>query len=142
MGERNSVTSGKSSQYKIHFSAAGWKEKKKEDRTDYVFEHHNGSILLSNSFCNEFQDQPLEKLAQKTFKGIKDFRVTDQHYTTFNKREAYRISGTGAVDGVIVNLIVLNSRRNNCYFDFVSISPLGEDATKNFEQFLRSVVFQ
>ena len=120
----------------------GW-EQKKDKRSDYVFSNKDGRILLSNSFCEEFQEQSLNRLAQKTFNNIKDFQEITGRFTSFYDREAYRLEGRGFVDGVKVNLRLLNTRRNNCYFDFLAISPEGtRDEEDAFEKFLKAVVFK
>ncbi len=136
--------SAKGSGYKIQFDSPDWIVKK-DEQSDYVFENKNdGRILLSNSFCKQFQDRPLETLARKTFKTIGSFKAEKGDYTTFHNREAYRLDGHGKVDGVPVELHILNTRRNNCYFDFVSITPekSATDHALEFEKFLSSVVFQ
>lgn len=140
-GEETSK-SAKGYAYTINFQASDW-VLKKDERSDYIFEHKtDGRIFLSNSFCEEFQDQPLDRLAMKTFRTVDRFKPQSKDYTTFNKREAYRVSGSGEVDGVKVNLRLLNTRRNNCYFDFLAIDPTRSDKDVSFEAFLRSVVFK
>lgn len=132
----------KGSRYSIPFSLPYW-DYQKDKRSDYVFQNKDGRILLSNSFCEEFQEQPLARLATKTFKTINDFVPRISEYTTFKNREAYRIEGTGKVDGVTVNLRLLNTRRDNCYFDFLSINPEMTKETDNaFELFLQAVSFK
>ncbi len=136
--------SAKNKMYKVRFNESEWIQKK-DERSDYVWENNSdGRILLSNSFCEEFQDQPLDKLATKTFNTIDELSIKKQDYTTFNNREAYRIEGKGSVDGVPVGLRLLNTRRNNCYFDFVAITPLksAKDDLSDFEKFLDSVEFR
>lgn len=134
--------SAKGSEYKLNFDQNNW-EAKKDDRSDYVFANKDdGRILLSNSFCEEFQEDPLDQLALKTFRTINKFKASKKDYTTFNNREAYRVSGTGEVDGVKVNLNLLNTRRNNCYFDFLSIDPMNANKDDAFEKFLSSVEFK
>jgi hypothetical protein len=131
--------------YTIKFDSPDWSQLKKENRSDYVFENKNdGRIQLSNSFCNEFQDQTLERLALKTFRAIGNFKSKKGDYTTFNNREAYRLEGMGKVDGVEVELHLLNTRRDNCYFDFVAITPIEKvsDRVADFDTFLNSVVFK
>lgn len=129
--------------YKIKYENAEWK-KNVGERSDYVFEHTDGRILLSNSFCEEFQEQSLAALAKKTFKTVTDFKSIKKGFTTFHDREAYRLEGKGKVDGVSVSLRVMNTRRNNCYFDFVSISPEKASSKEeaDFEVFLKSVEFK
>jgi hypothetical protein len=136
--------SAKGNSYKVNFQSENWTQKN-EDRSDYVWVNKlDGRILLSNSFCDEFQDQPLDKLANKTFNTVDKLKIEKRDYTTFKNREAYRLEGEGLVDGVPVGLNLLNTRRNNCYFDFVSITPLtsAKEVNTDFEQFLDSVEFK
>jgi hypothetical protein len=136
--------SAKGKEYKIHFDEKNWAKKDKDERSDYVFENKDGSILLSNSFCGEFQDQPLDYLANKTFKAVGDFKPEKGEWTTLLKREAYRLEGKGKVDGVPVGLQIVNTRRNNCYFDFVAITPqkLTPADRELFNRFLSEVEFK
>lgn len=134
--------SAKATYYTINFSDNNWQESK-DQRSDFVFVHADGRILLSNSFCEEFQEGPLDQLAQKTFKTVTDFKESSGEYTTFHNREAYQLVGSGLVDGVKVGLRLLNTRRNNCYFDFVSINPNKDIKSEaDFQSFLKSVVFK
>lgn len=135
--------SAKNSLYSIDFKKESWIQEK-DKRSDYVFKNvKDGRILLSNSFCDEFQEQPLEQLAIKTFKTVTNFQPDSQDYTTFHNREAYTLKGQGTVDGVQVRLHLLNTRRNNCYFDFVMINPnIGQEDEADFQTFLKTVDFQ
>lgn len=136
--------SAKGDEYKVRFKSDNWTAKE-EDRSDYVWVNKtDGRILLSNSFCEEFQDQPLDKLALKTFNTVDDLKIEKQDYATFKNREAYRLEGKGSVDGVTVGLILLNTRRSNCYFDFVSITPLASaiESKIDFEKLLETVEFE
>lgn len=143
VGGKEAPKTAKGSRYTISFTKQTWKIKQ-DKRSDYVFENlSDGRILLSNSFCDEFQEQPLEQLAKKTFRTIGNFNTSKSFYTTFKDREAYRIEGAGFVDGVKVVLRLLNTRRDNCYFDFLSISPKGTEKDEtDFNDFLSSVDFK
>jgi len=136
--------SAKGVYYQVHYTTEHWLEKK-DNRSDYIWMNSlDGRILLSNSFCDEFQDQPLERLAEKTFKVIDHLKIEKKSYTQFHEREAFRLEGSGLVDGVPVELHLLNTRRNNCYFDFVSITPLRSAAKlpPEFDHFLEAVTFK
>lgn len=131
-------------EYEISFLSQDWSQKK-EDRSDYVWINQtDGRIMLSNSFCGEFQEAPLEQLALKTFNTIDNLIIKKKKITTLNGREAFEADGEGEVDGVKVSLTLLNTRRNNCYFDFVSITPLNSAQVKreDFDKFLKSVKFK
>lgn len=143
-GSDQGPKSAKDAQYYINFSSSDWVVRK-DERSDYVWENKiNGRILLSNSFCDEFQDQGLDELAKKTVRTMSKFDSHKGGFTTFHNREAYRLEGNGMVDGVKVALSLLNTRRNNCYFDFVSIAPLNNPESHNqeFDKFLNAVVFK
>ena len=128
--------------YSIKYSSPFWQQKK-DERSDYVFQNpSDGRILLSKSFCEEFQDDPLDHLAKKTFRTVSQFKVDKGDFTTFQNREAYKLTGSGVVDGVKVNLQLLNTRRSNCYFDFVAIDPLTSEKDSSFEGFLDAVEFK
>lgn len=141
LGGKESPKTAKGTRYSISFTMPSWVQKK-DNRSDYVYENEkDGRILLSNSFCDEFQEGTLEHLAKKTFNTVKDFKTVKGDYTTFKNREAYEMKGSGLVDGVKVGLKLLNTRRDNCYFDFLSIDPLNSQ-DESFKAFLDSVVFQ
>ncbi len=133
----------KNSRYIIDYKHSDWFEKN-DDKSDYVFENKKDArIFLSNSFCDEFQEQSLDKLAKKIFKNIQNFKMTGSQFITFKGREAFKSEGYGQVDGVNVNLILMNTRRDNCYFDFLSITPSkAVTESKSFDDFLNSVEFK
>lgn len=136
--------SAKGKQYQVRFSSENWDEKS-DKRSDYIFINKaDGRILLSNSFCGEFQEQSLEELAAKTFRTVDAYKEGKGDYTIFHNREAYRHEGMGEVDGVRVSLKILNTRRNNCYFDFVAITPemVKVKSDEAFDKFLESVKFK
>lgn len=133
----------KNSLYSVNFHQAGWTQKK-DKRSDYVYENSDGRIILSNSFCDEFQESSLDHLAEKTFNTVTEFKKISGKYKTFHDREAYSMEGSGKVDGVKVKLHLLNTRRDHCYFDFLAISPEGSSTVSDstFHQFLKSVKFR
>lgn len=133
----------KNARYIITYVKTDWFQKI-DNKSDYVFENaKDARIFLSNSFCDEFQEQKLDRLAKKIFDNIKDFKLKKSQYITFKDREAFKGEGDGFVDGVKVHLILMNTRRNNCYFDFISITPskVLPDST-SFDEFLNSVEFK
>ncbi len=143
IGGKEAPKSAKHSRYFVNFSLENW-EFKNDQRSDYIIENkQDGRILLSNSFCEEFQEESLENLANKTFKTVTNFVPEISKYTTFQDREAYELQGVGLVDGVKVKLQLLNTRRSNCYFDFVGIIPKETKETDMaFSYFLQSVTFK
>jgi hypothetical protein len=142
-GIKESPKTAKGSRYSISFNENEWLQKN-DQRSDFIFENKkDGRILLSNSFCDEFQGASLEQIGLKTFSGIKEFNIILSQYDSFHDRESYRLDASGLVDGVRVTFQLLNTRRDNCYFDFLSISPAGTKIKKSdFDKFLNSVTFK
>lgn len=140
-GSSDAPKSAKGKAYTIRFAKPGWYYQV-NNKSDYIFENAGGQVLLANSFCDEFQTEPLERLAEKTFIGVNNFKASHKEYTIFNKREAYQLEGSGKVDGVKVFLKLLNTRRDHCYYDFLFISPEKEKIRpEDFSDFLKTVVF-
>ena len=137
--------SAKGDIYQLHFQRSGWSVRQ-DKRADYVWSHHDGRVLLANSFCDQFQSGSLEDYAIKTARSVEQLEILDKKITHFRSREAFMLKARGKVDGVEVNLTLLNSRRNNCYFDFVSIipgtTPAQPSFEKDFDYFLESVEFR
>lgn len=144
IGGKESPKSAKGTLYSIAFNKPNWAQQIDKHSADYVFENmYDGRILLSNSFCDEFQESPLAKLAMKAFKTVKAFKSRISEYSTFQSREAYHLEGSGLVDGVQVHLRLLNTRRDNCYFDFIAITPeISFEGDLAFDDFLKNVVFK
>ncbi len=142
--EPDAPTSAKDVAYNIQFDSQDW-VKTNQEHSDYAWTSKtDGCILLSNSICDDFQEQPLDKLANKTFNTISELKLLKKEFLSFHDREAYRVEGTGKVDGVAVELKLLNTRRNHCYFDFVSITPMSAKShhQSDFDDFLKAVIFK
>lgn len=120
----------KNTQYKLQYDSTTWKEIKQK-QSDYVFQHTSGVTLVVNSFCGEFQDEPLSFLARKTFKGLEEVKIRSESPLKISNREAYQMQADGIIDGVKVNIKVINLRRNNCYYDFLRITPSGVNLIDN-----------
>ena len=133
--------SAKDSQYKLQYKGSDWSAIK-QDQSDYVFQHQNGTTIIINSFCGEFQNDPLKQMAEKTFNGLDNIKNIQEKSMTVSNREAYSMQADGGLDGVTVNIKIINMRRNNCYFDFVRITPSGIKLIDNQpEDFINQVEF-
>ena len=117
--------------YSITFHHESWK-KQNDKQSDYSFifvpsDSHlmekAGQTLMSKSYCHEYQDQPLENLALKITSHFKNFTIYHQQTFYFNEREAFHLNGSGTLDGIKVKINLVNTRRNDCYYDFLFIQP-------------------
>lgn len=81
-------------------------------------------------------------MAEKTFNGLDSIKNIQEKSMTISNREAYSMQADGVLDGVTVNIKIINMRRNNCYFDFVRITPSGIKLIDNQpEDFINQVEF-
>ncbi len=136
--------SAKNIHYKVTFELKGW-QPLKDGQSDYAWMNQDdGRVLISNSFCNEYQNQSLNNLALKTINSLSEGKLMRERIVTFYDREALEVEGQGKVDGVGVHLKMLNTRRHNCYFDFIAITPIavGTKGPEDFKIFLQSVEFK
>jgi hypothetical protein len=123
----------------MRFVPNGWSEHK-TDQADYYFQGPQGASLIVQSFCNEFQNDDLKKLAATTFRSLDSSTITQQKTFTLKNRDALETRGEASMDGVKVNLTLINTRRNNCYYDFFEILPLKQKS--NINEFISGVEFK
>ena len=116
--------------YRLNYKSADWTEVKQK-QSDFVFQNKDGSTLVINSFCGAFQDESLKHLAEKTFNGLESVKNKVEKDLMISNREAHMIEAIGGLDGVNVNIKVINMRRNNCYYDFLRITPQGVSPASN-----------
>lgn len=134
----NKMKNAKTS-YQMKFVPNGWSEHK-TDRADYYFQGPQGASLIVQSFCNEFQNDDLKKLAINTFRSLDNSIIKHQKSFTLKNREALETIGEASMDGVKVNLNLINTRRNNCYYDFFEILPLQQKSI--IDKFIQGVEFK
>ncbi len=92
-------------------------------QADYVFYGPKGSSLLIQSFCKEFQSPTLKNLAHGTFNSLDRAKITEQVEFNLQDRKALRSQGEAFLDGVKIHLTLVNTKRNNCYYDFLEVLP-------------------
>ena len=125
--------------YQLRHVPGGWREHKTE-QADYHFQGPGGASLITQSFCHEFQNEDLQQLASQTFYSLDKPQITQQQLFDLNNRQALRTSGEAAIDGVRVQLNLINTRRNNCYYDFLEILPLHQKS--QIDLFIRGIEFK
>jgi hypothetical protein len=110
-------------------------------KADYLFSGPAGASLIVQSFCHEFQSSSLKNLAQETFNSLDQAQVTKQNEFILQGRSALRTQGIGQLDGVKVHLTLINTKRNNCYYDFLEILPHAQTASI-INELLAGITFQ
>jgi len=137
------MRSAKGHYYNVSFNSLAWK-KLKDPQSDFAWlNKKDGRILLSNSFCHHLENESLSDLGRKSIQAINDGKLVSEKKIIFQKTPAVEIEGQGIVDGVKINLKLLNTRRGPCYFDFISIDPQGlPTQNDDFNSFLNSVEFK
>jgi len=128
--------------YAIHFDQSGW-IKIDPHGSDYAFSNQKGDFLFSNSFCQEFQDSSLDKLALKSLHSLDKFKIIKAQNEKYKDRESYIMSGKGMIDGVLTEIIIRNYRRDHCYYDFFLITPaITSELNETFNKFVDSIKFK
>lgn len=126
--------------YTISKLPSSWKEVKTQDH-DYVFYGPNGSSLMIQSFCNEFQSASLSNLAHTTFKSLDRSKIIEQKEFMLQDRAALMSKGEATIDGVRFRLTLVNTKRNNCYYDFLEVLPQqGTDSIT--DQLIKELTFK
>lgn len=126
--------------YQFSHLPADWKQKQ-DSNYDYLFYGPQGSSLMIQSFCNEFQSPSLESLARTTFHSLEPSHITEQKEFILQDRAALISKGVASVDGVKVYLTLINSKRNNCYYDFLEVITHSNSPTI-MNQFLKGLTFK
>lgn len=125
--------------YSVFFNDEGWKKINPQD-SDVTYTNQAGDILLANSFCYEFQSEPLDKLAKNTFQSINQSKIIEGKIIQFKEREAYEAIGAGSMDGVDIKIKLRNFRRNHCYYDLVLITnEINQSNLQSFDNFSDSI---
>ena len=125
--------------YQMRFIPNGWSEHK-TGQADYYFQGPQGASLIVQSFCHEFQNEDLKNLAANTFRSLDQSKIQQQKSFILKNREALETRGEASMDGVKVNLSLINTRRNNCYYDFFEILPLKQKSS--IDDFIKGVEFK
>lgn len=99
-------------------------ELKENKNVDYILHGPQGSSILMQSFCNEFQGSPLNSLADKTFNSLDKSKITTRTEFILQERAALKTTGEAYIDGKQIYLTLINTKRNHCYYDFLEILPL------------------
>lgn len=110
-------------------------------QADYIFYGPEGSSLLIQSFCKEFQSPSLKNLAQGTFNSLDRAQITEQEEFNLQDRKALRSQGEAFLDGVKIHLTLVNTKRNNCYYDFLEVLPKTKTQSV-INQVLKGIAFK
>jgi hypothetical protein len=134
----------KSDGLKVNFRHNDWRRvSASESDADFAFQNEiNKSFIYVESLCHKYQDVSLVKLSAKLLEHFTAPEILKQDALTFQKRDALKTLARGKLDGVTVDLTILNLKKNDCLYDFVMITPkvnaLTESRTQ-FESFLTTV---
>ncbi len=99
-----------------------WKKTAKAN-SDYAFIHpSSASIIFTNSICDKYANARLKDLGQNILRSVDNFSGGHPQKVSLAKREGWRWTGKGFLDGAPVNLDYVILRKNGCVFDLVLIN--------------------
>jgi len=126
------------------FSEKNWiRVNSHQSDADFAFQNKNTkSYIYVESLCHKYQDVPLNKLSAKLLNHFNNPEIQNQETFNYQKREALKTFARGKIDGVTVDLTVVNLKKNDCLYDLVMITPDNKTLTESraqFEIFLKEV---
>lgn len=114
---------------------------KKIDVDAYAIAFHNdmlGTTISVDAWCGPaFEDSPLPTLTSQMMAGVADYKIESTEEFMLDRRGALRTVATGRVDGVYLTYDIVVLKKNDCNFDLMLISPMGNylAARPDFENF-------
>lgn len=107
--------------YTIPSSIPGWQTSKSAP-FDFIFRDQASSAksLFVRSQCNRQEALTLAQMRRTMLLGIQRPTINSEETFVLQDREALRSNVSGYMDGVPVNLTVVNYQKNFCQFEFVS----------------------
>ena len=104
--------------------------------------HENDAIqatIVTDALCGpKFDDAPLPRLAKEFFQRLQERRITSEKGLTLDGRAAFRMQGSGRIDGVPVAMDVVVMKKDFCLYDFVYFAPpeTYREGIRDFEGYL------
>ncbi len=97
-----------------------------------------GNTIAVNSLCRKYQEVSLEHLKENILSGIDDLKIEQSQTTTFDGRDAERVTVSGKTDGIPVSVSVLTYKKNGCTYDLAYIARANnfDKEVSYFEKFL------
>lgn len=89
-----------------------------QEGAEMLYEHGSGATLSVSSVCDRYEDATLDSLASSALSPL--IEQKELHRSTFmlQGREALEVLVQGKVDGVKVEVDLVELRKDNCLFDF------------------------
>ncbi len=129
-----------SKNYEFANPSAGFSKKESKD-VDHLWIHDsNGNSISVRSACNDPADPDLQSVRVASLDGLKIEKEVFQKNTEYNKREALHSLQEVKLDGILVNIELLNFTKNNCYYvlSYISVNKNYSVNKKDFDQFLNN----
>ena len=104
----------------------------------------NGTTISYLSDCSDSPDVSLRQMELTALTGLYNLKVLDQQDLFFSERKALRTKAQGDVDGVVVNVDLLVTKKNGCRYTFTmtGFPQSFAQAQNDFNQFLKGVRIQ
>lgn len=83
-------------------------------------------LIAANATCSDHGDPPIDVLAQHLLFGFSERDALVRTPITLDGREAMRVVGPAALDGVAVDLELWVVKKDGCVYDFTYIAPRGQ----------------
>lgn len=102
----------------------GWHRVDVEDANDLAWFHDGlDSIIQVNASCNPRLDIPLAALTNHLMIGFTDREVVEEQIQPFDGREALRTHVRARLDGVVREMTLVVTKKDQCVYDFALVAP-------------------
>lgn len=82
------------------------------------------ATIATEAICGAaFQDVPLEMATNNLFIGMENVKKLKTERWTLSSRDAFYTKASASLDGVLVMLDIVVTKKDKCEFDFYGIAP-------------------
>lgn len=104
--------------------------------------HENDPLqatIVTDALCGpKYDDAPLPRLAREMYQRLQPRQIQSESSFTLDGRQAVRMRGEGAMDGVPMRMEVVAMKKDFCLYDFIYFAPPSSFGAglKDFETYL------
>lgn len=126
--------------YTVGLLPDGWENFNTRARTISFYNKQYKASISTDAYCGKsVGDRALDSLSGGIITALEGRNVVEEGHFTLDDRGALRQKITGTVDGVATDVDIVIVRKDECVFDFYSVSQPGSaDGVKaDFETFFK-----
>jgi len=128
----NGVVKTEGGSFRVSTLPSPWVKQKTRYSAVLFLNTADQSTITIDSWCKgSFDDSNHEALTRDLYRGIRDFKISEQKMVPLSVRKALYTAGAGSLDGSDIYFSSYVLTMNACVFDFVYISVPDEASSIN-----------